>query len=271
MPEGTLPGWFPAIARIAGALVVLYLLAGGMVWIFAERMIFQPHAPGYTDATLVPTADGDSIATVWLPNPDARYAILYSHGNGEDLGDLRGFLPRLRDAGFSVLAYDYRGYGMSTRRAPTERRAYADIEAAYLHLTRTLGVPPERVIIHGRSLGGGVASELASRRTAAALILESSFTSAFAVVSPRRIFPFDRFGTEARLERVRRPVLVIHGTRDEVIAFAHGARLFARANEPKQRFWVEGAGHNDLVHVAGDAYWRTLRAFAATLPADESR
>lgn len=263
-----MPGWGAVLLYMAGVLVGVYLLLGALVWWYAERLIFQPQTPRYTasaGATLVPVGDGDSIAVVWLPNPRARYTILFSHGNAEDLGDLRYFLPDLRDAGFSVLAYDYRGYGLSGRRAPSERSAYQDLAAAYKHLTGALGVPPERVILHGRSLGGGIASELASRQPVAGLVLESTFVSAFQVAVPRRIFPFDRFGTERRLGEIRAPVLVIHGTRDEVIPFWHGARLLERANAPKQHFWVEGAGHNDLQMVAGERYWRALGRFATLL------
>ncbi len=255
---------------VAGLLAVLYLLAGGLVWWYSERLIFMPHAPGYSAGVgKVPTADGDSIAVVWLPNPEARYTILFSHGNAEDLGDLRPFLADLRGAGFSVLAYDYRGYGMSTRRAPTETRAYEDLAAAYAHLTGPLGVPPERVILHGRSLGGGIASHLASRRPAAGLVLESTFVSAFRVPVTRPLFPFDRFATAARLRDVRYPVLVIHGTRDEVVPYWHGPALLAAANAPRTHFWVEGAGHNDLASVAGPRYFQALRDFAASL--DEPR
>ena len=263
------PSWAAMLLYTGAVLVGIYAFLGGLVWWYADRMIFQPQTPGYTatpDVTLVPTADGDSIAVLWLPNPRARHTILYSHGNAEDIGDLRAFLADLREAGFSVLAYDYRGYGMSSRRVPSERSAYRDLAAAYEHLTGALGVPPGRVILHGRSLGGGIASELASRRPAAGLILESTFVSAFRVAIPRPIFPFDRFATAGRLRNVRCPVLVIHGTRDQVIPPWHGAALLERANPPKRHLWVEGAGHNDLVNVAGPRYWRTLRDFASSLP-----
>jgi pimeloyl-ACP methyl ester carboxylesterase len=255
----------------AAVLGVVYLVAGGLVWLYSERLIFMPHAPGYSGGVAhVPTADGDSIAVVWLPNPEARYTILFSHGNGEDLGDLQHFLPVLRDAGFSLLAYDYRGYGMSSRRTPTERRAYEDLAAAYDHLTGPLGVPPERIILHGRSLGGGIASHLASRRPAAGLVLESTFVSAFRVPITRPLFPFDRFATAARLRDVHYPVLVIHGTRDEVVPFWHGPALLEAANPPRTHFWVEGAGHNNLAWAAGPRYAQALRDFAASLDQTQS-
>jgi abhydrolase domain-containing protein 17 len=219
-----------------------------LVWLFAERLIFMP--------------------------PRERYAlgaemvlILFSHGNAENIEQGMDFLRALRDAGFSVLAYDYSGYGLSTGR-PTERAAYADADAAYAWLTRR-GVPPERIIVHGRSLGGAVAADLASRRPIGRLVLESTFTSAYRVARLHPWIPFDRFRTADKLPRVTAPVLVIHGTDDEVIRFWHGERLYALARGPKRRFWVPGATHNDLSYVAGDRYWDELRAFAASLPVDE--
>ncbi|HEU0051965.1 MAG TPA: alpha/beta hydrolase, partial [Longimicrobium sp.] len=191
-----------------------------------------------------------------------------SHGNGEDLGDLAELLPALHDAGFSVLAWDYRGYGRSTGK-PGERATYRDAEAAYAYLTRELGVAPERVIVHGRSLGGGPAAYLAATNPVGGLVLESTFTSIFAVVPGVRLFPFDRFRTGARLGRVRTPVLVIHGTEDEVVPFAHGRALLDRAPGRKAHLWVEGAGHNDLMLVTGDEYFAALRRFAESLSTRE--
>jgi fermentation-respiration switch protein FrsA (DUF1100 family) len=96
-------------------------------------------------------------------------------------------------------------------------------------------------------------------------VLESTFTSAFRVPVARTVFPFDRFATGSRLRRVRVPVLVIHGTRDEVIPFSHGERLLDGVRSPRSHLWVEGARHNDLALVAGERYWSALRGFAASL------
>jgi abhydrolase domain-containing protein 17 len=248
-------------------LLLLVALAAFVLfaWLVAERVIFQPPRAGYAESAefhRVATADGGRVAAVHLPNPRARHTVLFSHGNAEDLGHNRDFLEEMRRAGFAVYAYDYRGYGLSGPGPPSERRAYLDADAAYDHLTGALGVPPERVILHGRSLGGAVAAELASRRPCAGLVLESTFVSAYQVLGRAWRMPLDRFRTARRLPRVDCPVLVIHGTDDEVIGAWHGARLFALAPEPKQAFWVEGAGHNDLAYVAGEAYWRTLREWA---------
>ena len=255
--------------RILLLLAAAYVAFAAALWLFADRLIFQPRPAGYAEAPgllRIPTEDGGTIAALWLPSPSAQYTVLFSHGNAEDIGDDRPFLEAIRRAGFSVLAYDYRGYGLSPGR-PSERRAYRDADAAYAHLTGELGVAPKRVILHGRSLGGAVAVDLASRRPVAGLVLESTFTTAFRTVSSLPIVPFDRFRSADKLARVRAPVLVIHGDRDEVVALEHGRRLYALAEGPKRAYWVRGAGHNDLAAVAGERYWQELRRFAATLPA----
>jgi fermentation-respiration switch protein FrsA (DUF1100 family) len=262
----------PLLLRVLRVIAIVYVVAAAALWLLGNRLMFLPGPASYRDdlAGLVRIpADGGALAAVWLPNPAARFTLLYSHGNAEDLGDDLPLLRALHAHGFAVLAYDYRGYGLSPGR-PTERGAYADEAAAYAWLVREQQVPPGRIIVHGRSLGGGPAAELASREPVAGLVLESTFTTALSVSAWGRIFPFDWFRSARRLRDVRCPVLVIHGTADEVIPFAVGQRLYRAAREPKQALWVEGAGHDDLVEVAGERYWQALQRFADSL-ADDGR
>lgn len=251
----------PVFSVIVGVVLsyVGLLLYGTM---FAERMIFLPPVTRYrdTNSTLkLRSRDGFEISAAYLPNPEATYTILFSHGNAEDLGTLAPELESMRALGFSVFAYDYHGYGTSGGKA-TEKNAYEDIDAAYDYLTQVLKIPPDRIIAHGRSLGGAVAIDLASRKLLGGLIVESSFVSAFRVVTGYRIFPFDKFRNVDKIGQVRCPVLVIHGRQDEVIPFWHGERLFEMAKGPKTNFWVDGAGHNNLKVVAGPQYVKTLHA-----------
>ncbi|MEQ9550896.1 MAG: alpha/beta hydrolase [Coleofasciculus sp. G3-WIS-01] len=138
------------------------------------------------------------------------------------------------------------------------------------YLKEQLGVPPEQIIAYGRSVGGGSAVDLAARHPLAGLILESSFTSAFRVVLPIPILPFDKFPNLDKITQVNCPVLVIHGTADGTIPLSHGKRLFAAAPEPKRSFWVEGASHNDLFWVAGEQYGKTLQEFAQLIAKTQS-
>lgn len=243
---------------------VIGLLCYG--YMFTERIIFQPPHPGYKDSDetfKLTTTDGAGITAVFLPNQSARYTILFSHGNAEDLGTVIYKLKELHEMGFSVLGYDYRGYGTSAGR-PSENAVYRDIDAAYEYLTATLKIPPDQIILYGWSLGGAVAADLASRRPVAGLILESTFVSAFRVVTVVPM-PFDQFNTLAKLDKISCPILVIHGRADGVVKFWHGEKLYANAKEPKQFLWVENASHADVSLIAAEQYKQTLRNFAAEL------
>jgi len=245
-------------------LLGLYLIVFFIALFFSDQLIFQPQRAGYRDDAEIlklNSSDGAKISARYLANPNAAFTILFSHGNAEDIGDVEALLEGMRSAGFAVFAYDYQGYGTSEGK-PSERHAYQDEDAAYDYLVQTLHTPPNRIIAFGRSVGGGPATDLASRRRVAGLILESSFTSAFRVMTRVRILPFDKFDNLGKIKKVHCPVLIIHGTQDSVINPSHGRRLFAAANDPKRAFWVEGANHNDVEFVAGSRYSESLRRFA---------
>lgn len=229
----------------------------------SDRSIFLPPPSSYSDSEAIvklPVRDDIEISALYLRNPEARYTILYSHGNAEDLGQILPSLTELQNLGFSVFAYDYQGYGTSDGN-PSERNAYRDINAAYRYLTETLEIPPSQIIIYGRSVGGGPSTDLASREAVAGLVLESAFVTTFRVLTRVRLIPFDKFDNLGKLQNVYSPVLIIHGTEDEVIGSWHGEKLYEAANEPKQKLWVDNAGHNDVVETAGDRYETALREF----------
>jgi len=255
------------LIRMLRIAVLLYLGLMIYAWFFSDHQIFLPQSASYRDGPeilKIRSANGNMISALYLSNPAAKFTLLVSHGNAEDLGDDRDWLQSLRQAGFNVFAYDYQGYGTSQGR-PTEKTAYDDENAAYDYLTNNLNTPANSVIIFGRSVGSGPAVHLAARRPAAALILQSPFLSAFRVVTYIPIFPFDKFPNYKEIGRVRCPLLIIHGAQDSIINIRHGQKLFALANDPKQFFAVPGADHNDLDMVAGPSYSRALGAFAASL------
>lgn len=252
--------------KLAALAIVAYAAISLLAYLYAESVLFQPPRPSYRGErvpfTRVPVGDGDSVAVQHLPHPGAELTILFSHGNAEDLGHGQDFLRALHAAGFTVLAYDYRGYGRSTARRPNEARAIEDAEAVYRYAVEELGIPPDRLILHGRSLGAGPTLELATRHPSAGVVLESAFTSTYRVITRAPLLPFDRFPNLLRVRSLEVPVLVIHGTRDRAIPVSHGRALFSAAREPKRALWVEGAGHNDLVRVAGRAYIDEIVEFA---------
>lgn len=238
-------------------------------WVFADRVIFQPPPPSYTgesELIRILTPDGVSLAAVHLRHPTSPYTILYFHGNAEDIGDARPQLEGFYRLGFSVFAFDYRGYGLSGGH-PAEQKVYDDTETVVAYLRDQLNVAPSRLVAYGRSLGGGPATAFVGRHPAAGLILEGCFTSAFRVVTRWTLLPWDRFNNLARMKGVRCPVLVVHGTADRVVPFWHGRRLFEALPGQKEFFPVEGAGHNDLIDTAGPRYWKAVAGFVQSLPA----
>ncbi len=239
-----------------------------VMFVASDRVIFLPRPPSsysdMSDMVELQTDDGATISALHFPNPDARFTVLYSHGNAEDLGPLRPFLEAYRDQGFSILAYDYHGYGTSDGR-PSEKNTYRDVTAAYRYLVDQARVRPEDIIVHGRSLGTGVACYLAAKESVGGMILESAFVSAFRVVTRLRLAPFDKFENLKRIADVRCPVLIIHGMKDDVVAPWHGQKLFAAAREPKAKLWIDRATHDDIPLVAGLEYWKAIGALAETI------
>jgi len=255
------------VARALIALLLVYAAACVLAHFMSDRLIFQPPSASYRDSTVtlkLRAADGARISAIHLPNPSAAFTILYSHGNAEDLGLVMPVLARLREWGFSVLGYDYHGYGTSEGR-PSEARAYLDGEAAFAYLTADLAVAPARIIAYGRSVGSGPAIELAARHPVGGLVIESGFTSASRVVFRLPLLPFDRFTNIAKIGRVTCPILVMHGTEDEIVPIAHGKRLFEAAPAVKRSLWIDGAGHNDFMLVAGERQRQALIELAALI------
>jgi fermentation-respiration switch protein FrsA (DUF1100 family) len=245
----------------------IYIALGLYAWFFADHMIFLPHPSSYRDSPEIiklKSTRGNLISALYLPNPSAKFTLLVSHGNGEDLGDDRDWLEDLRSAGFNVFAYDYQGYGTSQGK-PHEKSAYDDETAAYEYLTGSLHTAPERIIILGKSVGSGPALYLAARRPVAGVILQSAFVSAFRVVTRFPLLPFDEFRNGKEIRRVRAPVLIIHGEQDSVVAFWHGKKLYDLAAQPKRFYAVPGADHNDVDIVAGSSYTQAIQSFAASL------
>ena len=257
--------------RLVKSLVFIYIFFAVFVYFRADSMIFLSQPSSYqNDPTILKLRSGENtnISATYLLNTQAKYTILYSHGNSEDLGDIKQILEKLHAWGFSVFAFDYRGYGTSQGK-PTESHAYEDINSAYNYLTQNLKIPPKKIIVLGRSVGGGSAVNLAMQKPVAGLIIESSFISAFQVIVPFRILPFDKFPNLGNIKKVKCPILVIHGKADNIIPFTHGEKLFNAATSPKLYLWVEEANHNDLFSIAEEKSRQTLQEFTNLIKANQ--
>lgn len=256
-----------SVWRLVKTLGFIYLCLVFFALLGADRLIFQPQPPGYVDSPnfiKLKSGEGRTITALYLVNPSAEYTVLYSHGNAEDLGDIRYLLEEYRDKGFSVFAYDYSGYGTSEG-TPSTRKVCEDADAALGYLVEREKIPLDRIIIHGRSVGGGPALYLAAENNVAGLIVESSFVTAFRVVTRIPLVPFDKFRNISRIGKVNCPVLVIHGRQDEVIPFWHGEALYRKAAEPKRCCWLDDASHNHVSEEARQTCWVASISFAESL------
>lgn len=247
--------------------VFVYLGLSLIAWLFADSLLFRPQPTPFKDnsATIkLKKTNGETISAKFYVNDSAAYTIMFSHGNAEDIGTIEPFVLKLRNAGFSVFVYDYEGYGTSTGK-PSEANTYADINAAFRYLVNNRNIPADRIILHGRSLGGGPSVDLAAREPVAGLILESTFTSASRVLTRYRILPFDRFENIDKLPSAACPVLIIHGKLDATIPFHHGEELLSVVKGPKSSLWIDNAGHNNVLNAAGETYLSAIQSFAQSL------
>lgn len=225
----------------------------------------RQHTAGAEDVWLA-AKDGTKLNAWWFPQPGSQYVTLFLHGNAGNVTHRVDHAEAIKKAGSAILVLDYRGYGKSEGHA-REGGLYQDADGAYDELIKR-GYPPGRIILHGESLGTAVATEVASRRQCAALVLESPFASLSRMAA--QVVPLlgpvlaHGFDTERRIADIRVPLLIIHGDADEIVPFSQGREVFRHANQPKMFWQVKGATHNDLLPTAGDDYVKQLRAFYAS-------
>lgn len=253
---------------------MLALFAGGCAYFTHEKqgeLIFRPSREAwwgfdrsryaFEDQWIPVGRNADRLHGWWLPAERADApAVLYLHGARWNLTGSVTRIERWKELGFAVLAVDYRGFGESTDVAPTEELAYEDAEAAWNRLAKL--APGRRRFIVGHSLGGAIATELALRHPdAAGLVLEATFTSVRDMISQSRwgflpvgLILNQEFDTAAKIGKVAMPVIVVHGTRDSIVPYAMGERLYAAAKGPKRFIAVEGAGHHNLSGLGFDDY-----------------
>uniref|UniRef100_A0ACD5YPN9 Uncharacterized protein n=1 Tax=Avena sativa TaxID=4498 RepID=A0ACD5YPN9_AVESA len=217
------------------------------------------------DVHALPTRAGTRVVAAFWRHPSARLTLLYSHGNAADLGQMLGLFMELRShLRVNIMSYDYSGYGASTGK-PSEYNTYCDIEAVYDCLKKEYGIEPEDLILYGQSVGSGPTLHLASRlEKLRGVVLHSGILSGIRVLYPVKVtLWFDIFKNIDKIKQVECPVLVIHGTADDIVDFSHGKRLWELAKEKYDPLWVKGGGHCNLETYP--EYIRHLRKFVNTM------
>lgn len=254
---------------------IAYVSVCVLFGLFQRRLIYYPSRAAYEatpaerglpfeDLTLT-THDGVDIAAWYMPHSQAKGTVLFLHGNAGNMAGRIDDAQILHRMGVNVLMIDYRGFGRSKGR-PDEQGTYEDAETGWRYLVETLGQSPDAIVIFGRSLGGAIAIELASRQTPAGLVVESTFTNIVDV--GRRLFPLlpvrwivsYKYDSIQKVPSITCPKLHFHGTDDSLITFENGRTLFDAAAEPKQFIETPG-GHGEAGFTYSSEYSGQLRTF----------
>uniref|UniRef100_A0A0E0JWM9 Serine aminopeptidase S33 domain-containing protein n=1 Tax=Oryza punctata TaxID=4537 RepID=A0A0E0JWM9_ORYPU len=203
---------------------------------------------GNVEARRLRTKRGTEVVAMYVRQAGARLTLLYSHGNAADLGQMfELFVELSAHLNVNLMGYDYSGYGQSSGK-PSEHNTYADIEAVYRCLVETYGASEENIILYGQSVGSGPTLDLASRLPRLrAVVLHSPILSGLRVMYPvKHTYWFDIYKNIDKIPLVRCPVLVIHGTADEVVDCSHGRALWELSKVKYEPLWVKGGNHCNL-------------------------
>jgi uncharacterized protein len=246
---------FALLVLYAGALAALFMNQRSLLYPASDRRTTTTEAglAGFQDLIL-PTPDGERLVAWWKPPQPGKALILYFHGNGGSLWNRRLRAQALTASGRGLLMISYRGYSGSTG-TPTETGLHTDARTAYDWVTHSY--EPSRLVAYGESLGSGVAVRLASEQPLAGLILDAPYTSTADVAGlaywyvPVSWLMLDQFRSLDIIEKVKAPILILHGTDDRIIPFALGEQLYAAAPEPKRFVRIDGGNHTRNLEQGG--------------------
>lgn len=272
--SGTRPRLMYFLIALAAALVALTAFVR---WIEPGFAFFPSSGESETprdfgipyEPLTIETKDGERLRAWMMTAPAPRARIVYFHGNGGNLSNWSSILAGIVRRGYTVLAVDYRGYGVSTGR-PTERGVYRDVDALVARAwTETGSRTP--LVYWGRSLGGAMAAYAATVRKPDGVIIEAGFPDARAAVrgsaplAALSLFSSYRFPAVEFMNRANVPALLMHGDRDSVIPIELGRELFDRITGPKEFVVITGGDHNDAVAPDAQAYWSAIDRFVDKL------
>ena len=242
-----------------GLGLILYFMQPTFLYRPVREVPFTPDELGLDFENVVfKSSDGLLLSGWYIPAEDSQLTVLFCHGNGGNMFHRLDSINIFYNLGLNCFIFDYRGYGSSEGK-PGEEGTYLDVMAAYKWLTEEKKISPADIIIFGRSLGGSIAAQLASRVEARTLVIESVFTSyvdigrKFYPYMPVRWFARFSYKTIDYIKDVLCPVMIIHSRNDEIVPFEFGCQLYEVANEPKEFVEIFGS-HNDSFLVSGEIY-----------------
>jgi uncharacterized protein len=248
------------ILRKVIAAASVFLIATTAILYFGQRqMIYAPQGkmaapPAEYMFVETKTSDGLTLRAAYRLAQESKRTLLFFHGNGDSIAGADAATRMLTDAGYGALLVEYRGYGGNPG-SPSEEGIYLDGEAAIKWLAGK-GIAPDQIVIIGNSIGSGPATEMALRHRPAGLVLVSGFASLPFVVSdirpfiPANILVKDRYENEAKLGRIKTPILIVHGEADTLVTPINAERL-AKAAPGETRVMVAGKGHELAYYPEG--------------------
>ena len=253
------------------------------------RMFYQPdrkvydtpdrHGLKYEEVSFL-SGDGTRLSGWFIPAAGKpRGTVIHFHGNAQNMTAHFGFVSWLPSQGFNLFVFDYRGYGTSAG-SPDRRGVHEDSLAALDYIATRPGIDGTRLLVLGQSLGGANAIAAVGSRPhhgIRAVAIESAFSSYRDIVRDKiadipllslfrtplsRLLIGNSFSPDAVIAAIApTPLLIIHGTGDLVVPYAHGTRLFELARKPKQLWTIEGGGHTEAFADPGSEYRQRLTAF----------
>ncbi|MGE5719838.1 MAG: alpha/beta hydrolase [Nocardioidaceae bacterium] len=261
-------GTMVVMQRALVILVVIAVLLVGMAWLFQRRLVYLPSTAAVPPAdTVIPgardvklrTSDGLELGAWFVAarQPGRGLTVLVANGNAGDRSIRAPLAEALAREGMSVLLFDYRGYGGNPG-SPSEQGLARDVRAARAYLTEELGVPQERLLYFGESLGTAVVTDLATEHPPAGLLLRSPFVDLASLgevhyrFMPVRMLLRDEFPLKAQLATVTVPVTVVYGGADSIVPPGQSRAVAEAAPELRQSVEVPGADHNDATLLDGD-------------------
>ena len=244
-------------------------MIASMVFFPVKEFSSQPKDLGLVSEDVwCQTQDGIKIHGWYLPAQGASFCLLFFHGNADNIS-IR--LPKAKEwigRGVSVLLVDYRGYGKSGGKINAGDDLYQDALAAVKWLSKNKGYGPSQIVLYGESIGAVPAIELGVQEKFKAIVLEAPFTNLKELakhhygMAPDFMLKDFAMDNEAKISGLKSPLLIMHGTEDEIVPFRMGRRLFDQAPEPKQFFEIKNARHNDISLVGGSAFFDEPFRFA---------
>ena len=230
-----------------------------------ENVISASKLPDEIQEITISTADKVSITSLYLPSTKSDKLLIYFHGNAGNIYHRIPSLLQLHQFGINVIGVSYRGYGKSEGE-PSEEGVYLDGKAVFRYAVEQLAFPKENIIILGRSIGTTVAINTAQNKQIGGVILITPLTNGkeqaeAAGLGAISLLAGSSFDNITKIGNIKSPLLVIHGTNDQVIPFSMGKEIFDRAKVKKKFVKIEGANHNNLHDDYGKKYWLPIIRF----------